>query len=39
MVERENIRVAAVHLPFPGPGHLRKDGSAYVDNPLSWRLF
>jgi hypothetical protein len=39
MAARENILLAAVQLPFPGLGHLRKDGSADVYNPLSWRLF
>ena len=39
MVARENILVAAVHLPFPGLGHLRKEGTSYAYNPLSWRLF
>jgi glyoxylase-like metal-dependent hydrolase (beta-lactamase superfamily II) len=39
MAARENILVAAVHLPFPGLGHLKKDGSSYTYTPLSWRLF
>ena len=39
MVARENIVIAAVHLPFPGVGQLRKEGTGYVYTPLSWRLF
>ncbi len=39
MAARENIVIAAVHLPFPGVGQLRKEGSGYVYTPLSWRLF
>jgi glyoxylase-like metal-dependent hydrolase (beta-lactamase superfamily II) len=39
MAARDNLLIAAVHLPFPGLGHLRKDGTSYVYTPLSWRLF
>jgi glyoxylase-like metal-dependent hydrolase (beta-lactamase superfamily II) len=39
MVARENIAIAAVHLPFPGVGQLRKEGAGYVYTPMSWRLF
>lgn len=38
-VAQENILVAAVHLPFPGLGHLRKDADSFIYTPLSWRLF
>ena len=36
---KENILIAAVHLPFPGLGTLRKEGTSYAYTPLSWRLF
>jgi glyoxylase-like metal-dependent hydrolase (beta-lactamase superfamily II) len=39
MAAKENILVAAVHLPFPGLGTLRKEGSSYAYTPMSWRLF
>lgn len=39
MVAKENILIAAVHLPFPGLGTLRKDGASFAYTPMSWRLF
>ena len=39
LAAKENILIAAVHLPFPGLGTLRKDGKSYAYTPLSWRLF
>jgi hypothetical protein len=36
---KENILIAAVHLPFPGLGTLRKEGKSYTYTPMSWRLF
>ncbi len=39
MAAREKIVIAAVHLPFPGLGMLRKEGSSYTYTPMSWRLF
>lgn len=39
MVAREDILIAAVHLPFPGIGHVRKVGTSYTYTPISWRLF
>jgi glyoxylase-like metal-dependent hydrolase (beta-lactamase superfamily II) len=39
LAAKEDILIAAVHLPFPGLGHLRKDGGSYAYTPLSWRLF
>ena len=39
LAAKENMLIAAVHLPFPGLGTLRKDGTSYAYSPLSWRLF
>ncbi len=39
MAAKDNILIAAVHLPFPGLGTLRKEGTSYAYTPLSWRLF
>ena len=39
MAAKENILIAAVHLPFPGLGTLRKEGSSFAYTPISWRLF
>ena len=39
MAVKEGIPIAAVHLPFPGIGRLRKNGSAYVFDPMPWQLF
>ena len=36
---KEPIPVAAVHLPFPGIGLLRKKGTDYVFDPVPWQLF
>ena len=38
-VVKEGIPIAAVHLPFPGIGRLRKNGEAYVFDPAPWQLF
>ena len=38
-VAREGIPIAAVHLPFPGIGRLRKNGDAYLFDPAPWQLF
>ena len=38
-VVKEGIPIAAVHLPFPGIGRLRKSGEAYVFDPAPWQLF
>lgn len=39
MVARENLLIAASHLPFPGLGHIRKEGASYAYEPLAWRLY
>jgi len=39
MAAKDNILVAAVHLPFPGLGTLKKEGKSYTYTPMSWRLF
>jgi glyoxylase-like metal-dependent hydrolase (beta-lactamase superfamily II) len=39
LAAKENILIAAVHLPFPGLGTLRKEGTSYAYTPISWRLF
>ena len=39
MVVKERIPIAAVHLPFPGIGQLRKNGEAYIFDPAPWQLF
>ncbi len=39
MVVKERIPIAAVHLPFPGIGQLRKNGDAFVFDPAPWQLF
>jgi hypothetical protein len=38
-VAKEGIPIAAVHLPFPGIGRLRKNGDAFVFDPAPWQLF
>ena len=38
-VVQESIPIAAVHLPFPGIGLLRKKGSEYLFDPAPWQLF
>jgi hypothetical protein len=38
-VVQESIPIAAVHLPFPGIGLLRKKGAEYVFDPAPWQLF
>jgi len=38
-VVKESIPVAAVHLPFPGIGLLRKKGTEFIFDPLPWQLF
>jgi len=35
----EGIPIAAVHLPFPGIGRLRKNGNAFLFEPMPWQLF
>jgi glyoxylase-like metal-dependent hydrolase (beta-lactamase superfamily II) len=39
MAVKESIPIAAVHLPFPGIGTLRKKGTEYIFDPISWQLF
>lgn len=39
LAAKENILIAAVHLPFPGLGTLRKEGTSYAYTPMTWRLF
>jgi glyoxylase-like metal-dependent hydrolase (beta-lactamase superfamily II) len=39
MAVKEGIPIAAVHLPFPGIGRLRKNGDAFVFDPAPWQLF
>jgi glyoxylase-like metal-dependent hydrolase (beta-lactamase superfamily II) len=39
MAANENIIIAAVHLPFPGLGTLRKNGNSFTYTPVAWRLF
>ena len=39
MAVKENMLIAAVHLPFPGLGTLAKEGKSYAYTPISWRLF
>lgn len=36
---REGIPIAAVHLPFPGIGRLRKNGDSFAFDPAPWQLF
>jgi len=36
---KESIPIAAVHLPFPGIGILRKSGTEFVFVPAPWQLF
>jgi glyoxylase-like metal-dependent hydrolase (beta-lactamase superfamily II) len=36
---RDGTPIAAVHLPFPGIGRLRKNGGAFVFEPAPWQLF
>ena len=38
-VVKESIPIAAVHLPFPGIGLLRKKGTEFVFDPAPWQLF
>jgi glyoxylase-like metal-dependent hydrolase (beta-lactamase superfamily II) len=38
-VAKDGIPIAAVHLPFPGIGRLRKNGDAFVFDPAPWQLF
>jgi glyoxylase-like metal-dependent hydrolase (beta-lactamase superfamily II) len=38
-VVAERIPIAAVHLPFPGIGHLRKAASGFTFEPLTWQLY
>jgi len=39
MAARENLIIAAAHLPFPGLGYVRKKGASYSFDPLPWQLF
>ena len=39
MAARENILIAAVHLPFPGIGRLREKDGAFSYEPLPWQLY
>ena len=39
MVVKEGIPIAAVHLPFPGIGRLRKSGDGFAFDPAPWQLF
>lgn len=39
MAANDDILIAAVHLPFPGIGKLRKEAKAYHYTPIAWRLF
>ena len=36
---KESIPIAAVHLPFPGIGVLRKKGTEFFFDPAPWQLF
>ena len=38
-VVKESIPIAAVHLPFPGIGVLRKKGTEFIFDPAPWQLF
>ena len=38
-VAADGTPIAAVHLPFPGIGRLRKNGEAFVFEPAPWQLF
>lgn len=38
-VVKESIPIAAVHLPFPGIGVLRKKGDEFIFVPAPWQLF
>ena len=38
-VAADGTPIAAVHLPFPGIGRLRKNGEAFVFDPAPWQLF
>jgi glyoxylase-like metal-dependent hydrolase (beta-lactamase superfamily II) len=39
MAARENLIIAAAHLPFPGLGYVRKKGASYAFDPLPWQHF
>lgn len=39
MAARENLIIAAAHLPFPGLGYVRKKGASYAFDPLPWQMF
>jgi glyoxylase-like metal-dependent hydrolase (beta-lactamase superfamily II) len=39
MVAKEGIPIAAVHLPFPGIGRLRRSGDAFAFDPAPWQLY
>ncbi len=40
MAVKDNLIVGAVHLPFPGVGHLRnRDGGGFNYVPLPWQLY
>jgi glyoxylase-like metal-dependent hydrolase (beta-lactamase superfamily II) len=38
-VAADGTPIAAVHLPFPGIGRLRKSGDGFVFDPAPWQLF
>ena len=38
-VVKDSIPIAAVHLPFPGIGVLRKKGNEFIFDPAPWQLF
>lgn len=39
MAVKENMLIAAVHLPFPGVGRLRSKDSGYTFEALPWQLY
>ncbi|HLL28352.1 MAG TPA: MBL fold metallo-hydrolase [Xanthobacteraceae bacterium] len=36
MAATDRIMIAGMHLPFPGLGHVEKDGERYVYQPVAW---
>ncbi|MEM1166505.1 MAG: MBL fold metallo-hydrolase [Planctomycetota bacterium] len=37
-VAADRLRIAGTHIPFPGTGHVRRDGAAYDWQPDVWRF-
>jgi glyoxylase-like metal-dependent hydrolase (beta-lactamase superfamily II) len=35
----EQLLIAAAHLPFPGIGHVRREGASYAFMPIPWQIY